>query len=114
MVGADLVLMSLYNSHSMKILIISLCTLQATSIFSQTTHDVLRLSDSQHKGVLQFGQADVVFENFLEGNGYSLQVKNGYNSSYINTFKINGNGNVGIGTMSPSAKLEIKGDLKLK
>lgn len=95
------------------LVLVIVSALQTSLLFSQTTYDVLRLSDSQHKGILQFGQADVIFENNLEGNGYSFQVKNWYNSSYNNTFKINANGNVGIGTMSPSSKLEIKGDLKL-
>jgi hypothetical protein len=76
----------------------------------------LRVHDGsvQHKGVIGFGSSDVILENNVSGNHVGeFRIKNFNGSGYNDAFFISGNGNIGIGTVSPSFKLDLLGNLRI-
>jgi hypothetical protein len=98
------------------ILVVVFCITFVTSK-AQVTHEILRLNNGQanHKGILEFGLSDVVFENSPPGSGYygDLLIKTwGQPGQYGNTLMLKGNGNVGVGTINPDSRLTVNGRIK--
>lgn len=92
---------------------IILCFMIPALGFSQVTHDVIRLNDGtgNHRGELQFGLSDVIFENNPDNNGNygDLQIRNWSSSGYVNTMRLESNGKVGIGTTTPNSNVGCAG-----
>jgi hypothetical protein len=73
--------------------------------------------------------SDLIFGDLADADGFRLGIDSGLNTAYINqvnnsslTFKTNNasamtilnSGNVGVGTTTPTEKLEVNGKLKIK